>query len=87
LATLLTNTTLESSGTPCLKSECGDCTLCVEKCPAGAATGQEWNTKLDRDDFFDAFKCREMCRKLGHEMIEENKQLCGMCVAVCPIGR
>ena len=87
LATILTNTPLESSRTPFLHSECGECTLCVEKCPAGAATGQLWHTKLDRDEFFNPFKCRAMCRKLGHKMIGENKRLCGICVSVCPVGR
>jgi len=87
LATILTNTPLESSQAPFLHSECGECNLCVEKCPAGAATGQEWNTKLDRDEFFDAFKCRAMCRKLGHKMIGKNKRLCGICVSVCPVGK
>jgi epoxyqueuosine reductase len=87
LATLLTNVPLKSSGTPISKSECGDCILCVDKCPAGAATGEPWNTRLDRDEFFDAFKCRAMCRQVGHKMIGKNKRLCGICVAVCPVGR
>jgi len=87
LATLLTNIPLRNSGTPFVKSECGECIVCVEKCPAGAATGQLWDTGLDRDDFFNPFKCRAMCRELGDKMIGENKRLCGICVSVCPVGR
>lgn len=87
LATILTNRPLDNSGAPYVKSECGECNICVEKCPAGAATGQLWDTGLDRDDFFNAFKCREVCKKLGNKMIGKNKRLCGICVAVCPVGR
>ena len=86
LATLLINSPLQSSSTPCNESKCGECDICVVKCPANAATGQLWHTGLDRDEFFDAFKCRAMCRELGHKMIGENKRLCGICVAICPVG-
>jgi len=86
LTTILTSSPLTNSGTPYIKSKCGKCDICVVKCPANAATGQLWNSGLDRDEFFDAFKCRAMCRELGHKMIDKDKRLCGICVAVCPIG-
>lgn len=87
LATILTPHPLENSGTPYLESKCGTCKICVEECPADAATGDLWNSGLDRDEFFNAFKCRAMCRTLGHKMIGKDKRLCGICVAVCPVGR
>lgn len=87
LATILIDTPVSNSGTPFVESKCGDCNLCVAKCPAKAATGKLWNTGMDRDDFFNAFKCREMCRELGDKIIGKDKRLCGICVAVCPVGR
>lgn len=87
LTTLLIDHPLKASGTPINKSKCGKCDICVKKCPAEAATGTDWTSSIDRDDFFDAFKCRAMCRTLGNKMIGKDKRLCGICVAICPIGQ
>ena len=64
---------------------CGKCMSCVEACPANAATGQLWNTSIDRDQFFDAHKCRNQCKIFGDQFIQDI-HICGICVAVCPIG-
>jgi epoxyqueuosine reductase QueG len=69
------------------KSRCGSCSICVEKCPAQAATGQLWDIEIDRDVFFDAFKCREKCSEFGRTVLKIDKRICGICIAVCPIGR
>ncbi len=87
LATVLTDRPLGPVGTPVEKSRCGNCTLCVDACPAGAATGISWYAGLDRDAFFDARRCRESCRKLSKSALNEDISLCGICVAVCPVGR
>jgi epoxyqueuosine reductase QueG len=87
LATILTPCPAENPGIPVTKSKCGKCDICVEACPADAATGDFWDISVDRDEFFDAFKCRTMCRTLGHKQIGMDKRLCGICVAVCPIGQ
>jgi len=87
LVTILTDTPLVPSADPVEVSQCGNCNICVEVCPAEAATGEEWNTKIDRDSFFNPFKCRETCRKLGEEVLKVNVRICGMCVANCPYGR
>jgi epoxyqueuosine reductase QueG len=87
LATVLTNYQFDNLGTPLMESQCGKCDICVEACPAQAANGNLWNTSLDRDQFYDAFKCRDMCRKLSQERLDKKISICGICVCVCPQGR
>lgn len=72
---------------PINKSRFGNCSICVENCPAKTATGQLWNIDTDRDVFFDAFECREKCSEFGRTILKIDKRICGICVAVCPIGR
>lgn len=86
MASVLTNFPFSPLGTPITESRCGDCNICVERCPAGAATGKLWNTSIDRDEFFHAAKCREMCRKKSLEKLRQEISLCGICVAACPQG-
>ncbi len=69
------------------RSRCGKCKICVEKCPAGAANGMLWNISVHRDQFFDAFRCREMCRELAKQKLNTNERICGLCVSVCPVGK
>jgi len=87
LVTILVNHPLDSSKAPVTLSRCGKCNLCVRECPAQAATGKLWEVNVKREEFFDAFKCREKCRELSHKLLNENISLCGLCMAVCPIGR
>jgi len=87
LATVLTNYPFEKIGKPIVKSACGECTICVEQCPAQAANGKSWNPKMDRDEFFNAFKCRETCRKRSAEHLQKEISLCGVCISVCPKGK
>jgi len=67
-------------------SQCGTCEICVDECPAEAATGQLWDTSVDRDEFFDAQKCREQCRIFGEAKLKSNIRICGICGSVCPLG-
>jgi len=86
LATVLTDQPLET-GTPCEMSLCGDCMCCVEECPAEAADGMEWFPGLEREAFFDAFRCRKKCIELTREtMGKSDLAVCGICMAVCPVG-
>ncbi len=86
LATVLTEYPLDA-GTPVTGSRCGACEACVTACPAGAPSGREWHAGLDRDEFFDPFRCREKCLELTERRIGENISICGICVSVCPRGR
>ncbi len=87
LATVLTNHPLDCSVAPIDESRCGECNLCVKKCPAKAATGKSWNIHIEREEFFDPFKCREMCLELCSERMNQRVSICGICVSVCPRGK
>lgn len=87
LVSVLTDYPLESSRPPVNESRCGSCRLCVEACPAGAANGKPWNTGVDRDEFYDAFKCRDMAADLSMKNLGREIRLCGICVSVCPVGK
>ena len=86
LVSMLTNTPLECDVLPIEKSRCGNFKLCMDRCPAGAINGKPWDISIDRDEFFDAFKCREKCKELGAKHLKMNVRVCGICVAVCPYG-
>jgi epoxyqueuosine reductase QueG len=87
LATILTNHPLPDSNEPIEESRCGKCLLCVDLCPARAANGKSWNIDIDRDEFYNPFKCREKCRELSWENMRQHASICGICVSVCPIGK
>jgi epoxyqueuosine reductase QueG len=74
------------SGTPIEEGHCGSCRLCVEHCPAQAATGEGWTVGLAREAFFNPFRCRDHCRKLCRQQLGLDVSLCGKCVALCPQG-
>ena len=86
LVSILTNTPLDCDVLPIEKSRCGNCKLCMDRCPADAINGKLWDVSVDRDEFFDAFKCREKCREYGEKYLKMNIRVCGICVAVCPHG-
>jgi epoxyqueuosine reductase len=87
LSSILIKTPVAPQNNPVEKSLCGKCRLCVDICPANAANGILWNTTTKREDFFDPWKCREQCARFGKEKLGADVRICGMCVAVCPIGR
>ena len=66
---------------------CGTCNICVVVCPAKAANGRMWDITVDREEFFDAGKCRNQCAEFGRSGLSMDARVCGMCVAACPIGR
>jgi epoxyqueuosine reductase len=87
LATVLTASPAGPLGVPITESQCGDCEVCVDACPARAATGEAWRVEIDRDSFYDAFRCRDKCRELTKAATGTNLSICGICVSVCPLGR
>jgi epoxyqueuosine reductase len=86
LASILTNTLLKSNAAPVEKSLCGNCKICMNRCPASAISGKVWDTSVERDEFFDPFKCRQTCKEFGEKYLKMNVRVCGICVAVCPWG-
>ena len=86
LASILLHAKICDVGEPIEAGKCGDCDVCVKKCPAQAANGKQWNVKVNRDEFYNAFKCREKCRELSMKNMNEKISLCGICVSVCPKG-
>lgn len=83
LSSLLTDAPLETA-LPSTASRCGDCKRCVEACPAGAISGALWTPDTDRDELFDAQKCRFTARRIAAETIHKEITLCGKCINVCP---
>jgi epoxyqueuosine reductase QueG len=72
---------------PVNESRCGNCIICVEKCPAQAASGMSWNISVHRDEFFNAQKCRNKCAELARTRLNVDERICGLCVSVCPFGK
>ncbi len=87
LASILINSKVQSKDMPLNESLCGICSVCVDFCPAKAANGKLWNISTDRDEYFDAFKCRDNCVKLTTDKIGKDERLCGICVSLCPRGK
>jgi epoxyqueuosine reductase QueG len=86
LVSILTKTPLSPIKPAIDRSLCGTCSVCVRECPAQAATGEPWDISLDRDVFFNAKKCRAQCKRFGEEKLKSDIRICGICVAVCPLG-
>jgi len=83
LTTVLTDAVFGKLNNKIDKSQCGNCKICVDLCPAKAASGAEWNINLVREDFFDA----DVCYKTVLEIAQKagiNNTICGKCIAVCP---
>ncbi len=88
LASILVDFPLKPLEPPIDSSRCGKCNVCVEACPAKAATGKLWNIKVDRDEFYDAYKCRDKAKEISLAATGQNEdEICGICIAVCPAGR
>ena len=87
LASILTNHKFNKLGIPINKSRCKKCNICVIKCPAQAANGKHWNVEIERDDFYNPFKCRKKCQELSKYKINKEISLCGICISVCPKGK
>lgn len=86
LSSLVTNAPLPVSA-PVTESRCGECSICVDRCPAGALTGKLWQAGMAREELFR----REICKQTQEDRMERatgiRADLCGMCFAVCPYTR
>jgi epoxyqueuosine reductase len=71
-------------GPPLERSFCGDCTRCVDACPAKALKGCAWHPGLPREAILDARECDRW--KKEHYLDYQRGHVCGICSAVCPYG-
>lgn len=82
-ATVLTNAPLEADP-PITRSECGDCTLCIEHCPSGALKGGLWSIEEPLQEMVVYERCRSL-KKARNNL--NGKPNCGFCITVCPYSR
>ncbi len=61
---------------------CGECTKCVDACPAGAIKNTEFYYGISRDELFDPQKCSDYMKK-AYQKIGRGA-VCGICMRVCP---
>jgi len=83
LTTVLTDAELPA-GEAIDSSQCGNCTACVDACPAHAPSGRDWQVGLYRDSFFDPFACQKAAQELAAKRTGKRETICGICIAVCP---
>ncbi|WP_097027185.1 4Fe-4S double cluster binding domain-containing protein [Clostridium peptidivorans] len=82
LSSVLTDAELDV-GLPIDEGKCGTCNTCKNLCPSSAVLGVNWKVNMDRDNYFDAFKCRDEGRKRSDKLGVEER-VCGKCILVCP---
>jgi epoxyqueuosine reductase QueG len=87
LVSILLSTPVKPKSKPVEKNRCGKCNLCVDICPANAANGKLWDITVEREEFFDPWKCRKQCAEFGRSRLSLDVRICGMCVSICPIGK
>jgi epoxyqueuosine reductase len=83
LTTVLTDAELNPAE-PIVESRCGECRLCVDYCPGRAPSGKNWNSRLARHEFYDAFACAKAARERATARIGIDDTICGICISVCP---
>ena len=79
LATVLTDMPL-SSDRKIIENGCGECTKCMQACPAGAIFGEKPKTNGERN--YDPEKCSRYMKE--HFQDVGRGSVCGVCVKVCP---
>jgi epoxyqueuosine reductase len=87
LVSILLKKTMKPKLNPVDVSRCGNCTICVDICPAKAANGKLWDITVDREEFYDPWKCRNQCAEFGRSRLGLDARICGICVAACPVGQ
>jgi epoxyqueuosine reductase len=82
-ATVLTDLELEADAP--LDRDCGECTKCTDACPAGAIKGVIAKPYPEtREECLDLEAC---AAKLSEFKAEVGKDICGVCIRVCPFAR
>lgn len=82
LATVLCDAPLKC-GVP-MDSKCGDCTCCLDACPADAIKGCNWHMGQDVNERVDRDACKEL---LKNNYEAYGSSVCGLCLSACPWGK
>jgi epoxyqueuosine reductase len=72
------------TGRPVNESLCGQCTCCIDACPARAHTGAIWRAGIPREALYDAYKCREKAQEYEKAREGIHANICGICIVACP---
>ena len=83
LGTVFTEMEL-SCGPATERNFCGNCTRCVDACPANALQGKAWYPGIPREKILDVSACDKWKKK--HYFQYHKGHNCGICSAVCPYG-
>lgn len=84
LGTVLTNMPVDYAK-PINDSQCGQCEICVTKCPPIALTGKLWSKEDERQQLVNAGVCSK--HMATHYKHIGRGVVCGICVKSCPIGK
>lgn len=84
IGTILTNAPIET-GNPKNDSDCNNCNLCVNACPASALHGKEWYAGMERNELYDPRACSEFMKNYFSHI--GNGFVCGICMRICPKGK
>lgn len=83
LGTVMTDLPVVQTGRS--ESPCTGCAKCVAACPSGALRGKRWEEGISSADIIDVQLCsthmKKAYKKIGRGAV------CGICMAVCPVGR
>jgi len=82
-ATVLTDAPLKVCQTPYTESKCGNCSKCVNACPASAIRNVNWKRGEKAEVFIDAGACLEY---MSYTVKVFQKYICGLCILACPLG-
>ena len=81
---LLTDMPLETN-TPIVQSQCRNCRACVDICPVGAIKGKLWSQTTPRSELLDVSRCYNHLWSAKTTL--GRRQICGLCLKVCPVGQ
>ena len=83
LVTILTDAPL-TPGKPLERCCPPNCQACRDICPPGAIRGVQFEVGQPLEQRLDAASCKHWLHERRNSF---GKEVCGMCLAVCPVGR
>ena len=86
ISSLLTNAPLECDS-PVNASLCGECSLCIDNCPARALYGTLWEVGKPRESIVNVEKCYNKQMEIMYKATGIETDLCGKCFAICRYTR